>query len=249
MSGDGKRSVGLWPQATAPILDSTRQRVDHVEIRHRQQFGLTLGEPLACRRTLALGTMSIATAVEGNDGMTARRVLAARDMTSERRCSAALDGRHHLQLAEAHTGAIGLTPSGTVVAEDIRNFQSWTEHERRVLLRWLVLLALLAQLIEWAHHLGDQVGGDACVVRRRIEPLVAEQSLYHPDIEFALEQMSRKGVPQAVQCCALSDLGGIGSRMEEAVELSGRQRVDRRPPWKQPTLRSRRLPPLPQHVE
>jgi hypothetical protein len=23
MSGDGKRSAGLWPQATAPILDST----------------------------------------------------------------------------------------------------------------------------------------------------------------------------------------------------------------------------------
>ena len=63
--------------------------------------------------------MPIAAAVEGNDGVTARRVLAARDMTSERRCAAALDGRHHLQLAEAHTGAIGLTPSGTVVAEDI----------------------------------------------------------------------------------------------------------------------------------
>ena len=124
--------------------------------------------------------------------MTARRVLAARNMTSERRRAATLDGRHHLQLVEAHVTAVGLTPSGTVVAEDIRNLQSWTEHERRVLLRWLVLLALLAQLIERAHHLGDQVGGDACVVRRRIQPLVAEQSLNHADIKLAFQQMRRK---------------------------------------------------------
>ena len=27
MSGDGKRSAGLWPQATAPILDSTGAEV------------------------------------------------------------------------------------------------------------------------------------------------------------------------------------------------------------------------------
>ena len=124
--------------------------------------------------------------------MTARRVLAARNMTSERRRAATLDGRHHLQLAEAHMGAIGLTPSGPVVAENIRNLQSWTEHKRRVLLRWLVLLGLLGQLIERAHHLGDQVGGDACVVRRRIQPLVAEQSLNHADIKLAFQQMRRK---------------------------------------------------------
>jgi hypothetical protein len=120
--------------------------------------------------------MPIAAAVEGNDGVTARRVLAARNMTSERRRAAALDGRHHLQLPEAHMPAIGVTPSGTVVAEDIRNLQSWAEHERRVLLRRLVLLALLDQLIEWTDNLGDQVGGHARVVGGRIQSLVAERS-------------------------------------------------------------------------
>jgi hypothetical protein len=129
-----------------------------MEIRHRQKFCLTFGEPLARRRALALRAMPIAAAVEGNDGMTARRILAARNMASERRRAAALDGRHHLQLPEAHMAAIGLTPSGTVVAEDIRNLQSWAEHERRVLLRGLVLLALLDQLIERTDNLGDQVG-------------------------------------------------------------------------------------------
>ena len=135
----------------------------------------------------------------------ARVVLTARNMTSERRRAAALDGRHHLQLPEAHVAAIGLTPSGAVVAEDIRNLQSWTGHEGRGLLGRLVLLALLAQLIERAHHLGDQIGGDARVVRRRIEALVAEQSLDHPDIELALEQVGGKAMPQGVQRCALPD--------------------------------------------
>jgi hypothetical protein len=45
-------------------------------------------------------------------------------MPSERRRAAALDGPHHLQLPEAHVAAIGLAPSGTVVAEDIRDLQS-----------------------------------------------------------------------------------------------------------------------------
>ena len=40
-------------------------------------------------------------------------------MAAERRRAAALDGPHHLQLVEAHVAAVGLTPSGTVVAEDI----------------------------------------------------------------------------------------------------------------------------------
>ena len=87
--------------------------------------------------------------------------------------------------------AIGLTPGGPVVAENIRNLQSWTEHERGVLLRRLVLLVLLDQLIERAHDLGDQVGGHARVVGGRIQSLVAEKSLNHPDIELALEQVGR----------------------------------------------------------
>ena len=46
-------------------------------------------------------------------------------------------------------------------------------------------------------------------------------------------------MPQSVKCCALPNLGSFGGQMEEAVELPGRQRVDSRPPWKQPTLRAK----------
>ena len=63
--------------------------------------------------------------------MAARRVLAARDMAAERRRAAALDRTHHLQLVAAHMPAVGLAPSGTVVAEDVRDLQSWSSHNRR----------------------------------------------------------------------------------------------------------------------
>ena len=52
-----------------------------------------------------------------------RAAFAARDMAAERRGAAALDGRHHLQLAEADMAGIGTAPGGAVLAEDVRDFQ------------------------------------------------------------------------------------------------------------------------------
>ena len=75
--------------------------------------------------------MPIAAGVVGDLGMAARRVLAAPDVPAERRGATALDRTHHLQLVEAHMAAIGLAPSGTVIAEDIGDLQSWSSHNRR----------------------------------------------------------------------------------------------------------------------
>src|SRR5262245_21664465 len=102
-----------------------------MKVRHRQQLGLALGEPFARRSALALGAMPVAAAVIGDHGVAARLALTARNVPSERCRAAALDGRHRLQLPEAHVAAIGFTPSGTVVAEDSRNLQSWTGHKGR----------------------------------------------------------------------------------------------------------------------
>ena len=63
--------------------------------------------------------------------MAARRVLAACDVPAERRRATALDRIHHLQLREAHMPAVGLTPSRAVIAEDVRDLQSWSSHGRR----------------------------------------------------------------------------------------------------------------------
>jgi hypothetical protein len=51
-------------------------------------------------------------------------VLAARNVPAERRCAAALDRTHDLQLLEADMAAVGFTPSRAVIAEDIRDLQS-----------------------------------------------------------------------------------------------------------------------------
>jgi hypothetical protein len=63
--------------------------------------------------------------------MAARRVLAARDMPAERSRATALDRTHHLQLLEAHMPAVGLAPGRTVIAENVRDLQSWSSHGRR----------------------------------------------------------------------------------------------------------------------
>src|ERR1700757_78273 len=75
--------------------------------------------------------MLVAAGVVRDLGMAARRVFAARDMPAERRRATALDRTHHLQLLEAHMGAVGLTPSRAVIAEDVRDLQSWSNHGRR----------------------------------------------------------------------------------------------------------------------
>ena len=75
--------------------------------------------------------MPVAAGVVRDLRMAARRVLAARDMPTERRRATALDRTHHLQLVEADVPAIGLPPSRAVIAEDVRDLQSWSNHNRR----------------------------------------------------------------------------------------------------------------------
>jgi hypothetical protein len=71
-------------------------------------------------------------------GVAALVVLAAHDMTAERCRAAVLDRRHHLELLEADMAGIGLTPCRSMVAEGIRDLQSWARHACRVLSRRLV---------------------------------------------------------------------------------------------------------------
>src|ERR1700746_2678600 len=75
--------------------------------------------------------MPVAAGVVRDLRMAARRVLAACDVPPERRRATALDRIHHLQLREAHMGAVGLTPGRTVIAEDVRDLQSSLSHGRR----------------------------------------------------------------------------------------------------------------------
>jgi hypothetical protein len=112
--------------------------------------------------------MPVAAAVVGNGRVAT--VLTTRDMASESRGPAVLDGAHHLQLAKAHVAGIGRAPGSTEVAEDVRHFQSRTGHDRRRLCRRLVLLwSQPREAIQWAHHRTDGVGGHLRIERGGVE--------------------------------------------------------------------------------
>src|SRR5246127_2897412 len=149
--------------------------------------------------------MPVAAGVVRDLRMAARRVLAARDISAERRRATALDRTHHLQLVEAHMPAVGLTPSWTVIAENVRDLQSWSSHGRGLRRRRLLgvppgtLAARHAQAIERAFDLGDQPGGNAGVAGRRLQLLVPEQRLNHANVRAALKQMGREAVAKRMQ--------------------------------------------------
>ena len=106
-----------------------------------------------------------------------RAVLAARDMAAERRRAAALDRRHHLQLAEADMAGIGPAPCRAVAAEDVRDLQRWTRHASRASGGRLVpFLSSARDAVERAHDSPDRLGGDAGIERRGVELGVPEQS-------------------------------------------------------------------------
>ena len=159
------------------------QAEHHVKVRHRQQLCLAFGQPLLCRRPLALRAMPVAAGVIGDDGVSA--VLATLDMAAECCRAAMLNRRHHLQLVEADVSGVSRTPCRTVVAEDIRDLQLWTQHCRgRLRLRLHLAAALLSfpgslvlwsrQPVERALDGGDHAGGDVEIARSCFQFLVTE---------------------------------------------------------------------------
>ena len=116
--------------------------------------------------------------------------------------------------------SIGFTPSGPVVAEDVRNLQHWTGHQRRASSGRLVLLA--DEMIERAGDVADRIGRDLRVARRRVELGMSEQHLDHPNIDILLQEMGGKTVPQRVRRHMLLDPGRLRSRVAGAGELACR---------------------------
>jgi hypothetical protein len=154
-------------------------------------------------------------------------VLAAHDMAAESHRAAALDRRHHLQLAETDVTCIGLPPSRSMVAEDIRDLQGMTSHDRRGLCRRLLLRCQRREPIQRAHDRADHVGGHLRIERGRIKPGMSEQNLDQTHIGFLFKQVGGKAVAQCVRRHWLLDRRPIGSGMNGAIELPRRQRQQR----------------------
>src|SRR5262245_19665663 len=101
-----------------------------MEIRHGQQFGLAVGQPLFGGGGLALWAMPVAARVVRDAQVGA--VFAAFDMTAQRRRSAAFDRRHDLELAEAHMAGMRRTPSRPAMAEELRHLDRRPTQRPRV---------------------------------------------------------------------------------------------------------------------
>ena len=155
---------------------------------------LALLHPRERLRALTLGAMPVAATVIGDRRV--RTVLTAHDMPAESRRAAARDRRHHLQLAEAHMASIGFTPSGPVVAEDVRNLQSWTGHQRRASSGRLVLLDLADEMIERAGDVADRIGRDlriGAVVSHAVRGDAGPGSSSHPGERLTADYCSGLG--------------------------------------------------------
>ena len=112
------------------VGDRARQGEDDMEIRHGEQFGPAVGQPFLGSGRLALWAVPVAAGVVGDAQVGA--VLAAFDMSTQRRRSTALDRRHDLQLTEAHVAGVGRTPSQPAVAEDVRHLDCRARQRPRV---------------------------------------------------------------------------------------------------------------------
>ena len=99
-----------------------RQGEDDVEVRHRQQFGLSVREPFGARQPLALGAMAVAAGVVGDAHVAA--IIALLHVTAERRRPARRDGAHDAPLDAAEMPGTGLPKRFAVAAEDIRHLQN-----------------------------------------------------------------------------------------------------------------------------
>jgi hypothetical protein len=127
------------------------------------------------RRALALRAVPVAAAVVGDRGVGA--ILAARDVSAQRRRAAVLDGAHHLELEQAHVTAVGMTPRGPVVAEDVGDLHSWTGHVGPLGWRLVLLRHWWREPVQRAHDLTDDVGGHLSVTSRGVELGMSEGEL------------------------------------------------------------------------
>ena len=95
-------------------------------------------------------------------------------MPTEGGGAAAHDSTHLLQLAKAEMDTAGTTPSGTMVAEEIRVLQGKVGYCGR--LPWRARPQLQQrEMIKWARHIARHSAWDVRITGRRIQRRMFEQ--------------------------------------------------------------------------
>ena len=118
------------PKRGLSAFDDILQRRRPPGSRNRQQFRLAVFEPLSRRSRLTLRAMPVAAGIVGDAHMGA--VLAALDVSAERRGPTGLDRRHHFQLGEANVTGVGLAPRRPMGAKDVGDLQARPRHAAAV---------------------------------------------------------------------------------------------------------------------
>ena len=123
---------------------------------------------------------------------------------------------------------VGTTPGSAVVAEDIRNLESGTDHRAGVLCRRLVPLGAYGrEAVEWTGDRTNGRGSNLGIQRCGVEPGVTQEGLNHTNIDLLFEQMSGEGMPQCVRRHSLSDPCGVSCCVNNSVELACCEMVGR----------------------
>ena len=113
--------------------DLVRHREHHVEVRHVEQFRLTVLEPLRACETLAFRAVPVAARVV-RDALMAT-IAAPLDVTAERGGAAAFDRTHGTTPRGGQRCAVPVTESRAEVAEHVRHFQPLAGHGTRAVRR------------------------------------------------------------------------------------------------------------------
>ena len=122
-------------------------------------------------------------------------------MPAERLGPASLNGRHHLELAQADMPCIGMPICGSVSSEDVGNLQPCARtrpapHPGRFL---RVLQVQLLERFKRAGCIPDHLGGDFGVLGGGCQFGMTKEHLDDPHIRPRFQKMRGKAVPQRVQ--------------------------------------------------
>ena len=104
-----------------------RQGEHDMEVRDRQKFALSGGNPTLTRLSLAFWAVAIPAGVIG-DGPVAATLRAGIDVTAESGCPATHDGAHHLQLLETDSVSMTVNEVLALRAKDIGDLHSRPVH-------------------------------------------------------------------------------------------------------------------------
>jgi len=143
-----------------------RQREDDVVIVDREDFGAPRLAPQGLVEVLALGAMTVAAGVVGNDLVAAAVTLI--HMPSERRRPTQFNGAHHPVLFEGHGCFMPVAIAFAVAAKDISHFQQRPAHGTAWRLGWRQGIQRALGLLDMLQrHVGVAGGGPGTIVSQQ----------------------------------------------------------------------------------